>query len=117
MRLPVRARAFAGALILLCATIAACSDSNAPDNITVQVKDNSFDPMTATVGTGATVTWNWAGANQHNVTWVNTSGTSNSPTQATGTFTRTFSNTGTYDYYCTLHGTATTGMRGSVVVQ
>jgi plastocyanin len=48
---------------------------------------------------------------------VNQSGTSNSPTQKAGTFSRSFSNAGSFDYFCTVHGTATTGMRGSVVVQ
>jgi len=97
--------------------VLSCSDSTAPNQATVQVRDNTFDPATATIQAGGTVTWQWAGQAQHNVTWVNPSGTSDSPTQATGTYTRNFSGAGTYDYFCTVHGTATSGMRGSVVVQ
>lgn len=51
------------------------------------------------------------------MTWVVTTGTGNSATQASGTYTRDFSTTGSYDYYCSVHGTATSGMRGTVAVQ
>lgn len=112
-RSTVVALALCGSLLLL----GACGDTTEPTDATVQVQDDTFNPMTATVSTGATVTWNWVGGNDHNVTWVNPAGTSNSPTQATGTFTRNFANAGTFDYFCTVHGTATTGMRGSVAVQ
>jgi plastocyanin len=97
-------------------TALSCSDTTEPPaGATVQVADNSFNPTSATVAAGGTVTWQWAGATGHNVTWVTAS--TNSPTQATGTYTRAFSAAGSYDYYCTLHGTATTGMRGTVTVQ
>jgi len=99
-------------------TALSCSDTTEPPaGATVQVVDNSFNPTSATVAAGGTVTWQWAGSAQHNVTWVNQSGTSDSPTQTTGTYTRNFSAAGTYDYFCSLHGTATTGMQGTVTVQ
>jgi len=94
-----------------------CSDSTAPNATTVQVKDDLFDPTSASIAAGGTVTWQWGGSNQHNVTWVTQSGTSDSPTQVTGTYNRNFSGAGTFDYYCTIHGTETSGMHGSVVVQ
>lgn len=107
------------ASLLLAGTLlaTACGESTAPAQNTVQVKDNFFDPATLTVSAGQRVTWQWAGSNPHNVTWVTTSGAGNSPTQTTGTYSRDFSAAGTYEYYCTIHGTPTSGMRGSVVVR
>lgn len=93
-------------------------NSTGPTGATiVDVNDNSFSPANQTVAVGGTVEWDWKGMAGHNVTWVTTSGTGNSATQSTGTYTRTFGTPGTYDYYCSIHGTATTGMHGSIVVQ
>jgi plastocyanin len=106
------------ALLASLAAAFACSDSTSPStgNV-VKVKDNFFDPATLTVAVGQKVTWQWAGSNPHNVTWVTSSGTGNSATQTSGTYDRDFSAAGTYDYYCTIHGTPTSGMRGSIVVR
>ena len=117
MRLSVRRSLPALLLAGLTFTVLSCSDSTAPNAVGVQVKDNSFDPASASIAAGGTVTWQWTGTAQHDVTWVTQSGTSNSPLQATGTYTRNFSAAGTYDYFCSVHGTATSGMRGSVAVQ
>lgn len=119
MRLRVRFLSFTVAATAGLALLGtACGDNTGPGGETVvSVSDNSFSPASATVAPGGTVRWNWLGSAQHNVTWVNPAGTSNSPTQSSGTFTRNFSNAGTFDYFCTIHGTATSGMRGSVVVQ
>lgn len=109
-------RLFTIALLVL--AVGACSsDSSGPaDEATVSVSDNSFGPGSLTVDPGTTVTWEWEGAAAHNVTW--TSGTpAASATQSAGTYERTFGTAGTFDYYCTLHGTPTTGMRGTVTVQ
>jgi plastocyanin len=105
-------------LVLLVLAIGACSDeTTAPDETTVTVRDDMFDPSSVNVGVGDEVTWQWSGQNQHNVTWVVPGGAANSATQTSGTFSRTFGAAGTFEYYCTVHGTATTGMRGSIVVQ
>jgi len=82
----------------------------------VTVRDNFFDPNAVTVSLGGTVTWTWQGANSHNVTWVS-GGFTNSGTQAAGSHEVTFNSAGTFQYYCTIHGTPTSGMRGSVAVQ
>jgi plastocyanin len=117
MRLTVRRTVTTFMLVGLGLAVSSCSDSTAPNEATVQVEDNFFDPASASLAAGGTVSWQWGGSNQHNVTWVTQSGTSNSPTQVTGSYTRNFSAAGTFDYYCTIHGTPTSGMRGSVVVR
>jgi plastocyanin len=104
------------ALLLAGLVLAGCSDETTqPSGNTVGVNDNSFSPSTLTVTAGTTVTWDWNGGNSHNVTWVDGTPAA-SATQATGTYTRTFATAGAYDFYCTLHGTPTTGMRGSITV-
>jgi len=106
-------------LIVAVLVVGACSsDTSGPsqNQTTVNVNDDSFAPGALTVTTGATVTWDWKGGNPHNVTWVGAGAPAASATQTTGTYQRTFSAAGTYDYYCTVHGTPTSGMRGSVTV-
>ena len=66
------------------------------------------------VGTGGTVTWNWAGG-PHSVEWktgpvVLTS----SSVMSSGTYSVTFTTPGTYTYDCAVHGAA---MSGTVVVR
>lgn len=84
----------------------------------VSVRDNlTFSPPAILVSPGATVTWTWQGGLVHNVVWVAAS-LPNSPDQATGTFQATMpSDAGTHVYYCTFHGSPTSGMRGTVQVQ
>jgi len=87
-----------------------------PATADVSVQDNIFDDDYVVVAAGGTVTWTWAGSNQHNVTWVS-DGLTDSPTQAAGTHSVTFDTPGTYVYYCSIHGSPTSGMRGTVVVK
>jgi len=83
----------------------------------VSVRDNVFDPAAITVSPGATVTWTWAGNEPHNVTWVE-SDLTDSSTQTSGTYQAAMpSASGELVYYCTLHGTPTGGMRGTVQIQ
>ena len=77
----------------------------------IAVADNSFTPRATTVPSGTTGTWTWGGAAHHNVTFDDGAA---SATQITGTYARTFSAAGTFNYHCTIHGT---GMSGSVTVQ
>jgi plastocyanin len=76
----------------------------------VTVSDNYFSPASTTVAAGA-VTWTWSGSMSHNVTFDDGNA---SPTQATGTYTRRFSVSGSYSYHCTIHGAA---MSGTVTVK
>jgi len=79
----------------------------------VTVGDNFFSPVQDTVGLGGTVTWRWTGINRHQVTFDD--GAPGSDTLTTGTFSRTFNATGTYTYFCAVHGRAV--MNGAVIVQ
>ena len=77
----------------------------------VAVGDNIFTPASIVVAVGTTVTWTWSpNVTTHNVVFPD--GTK-SPDQATGTYSRTFSAAGTFNYSCTLHS----GMNGTVKVQ
>jgi plastocyanin len=80
----------------------------------VSVRNNSFSPATLGVDAGSTVFWVWAsGGTLHNVTFDDDVASGN---LGDGTFERTFSEPGTYPYHCTIHGSATAGMRGTVTV-
>lgn len=82
----------------------------------VDIRDDYFNPNSATVTAGTTVTWTWRGATGHNVTFED--GVGSSDTQNSGTHNRTFQNPGTYRYRCTIHSTAFgSGMSGEIVVQ
>lgn len=89
----------------------------------ISVNNNSFSPGAKTIAVGANVKWAWnscSGADPyggtatcfaHSVTFDD--GTA-SPVQDQGTFNRTFTVAGTYNYHCSVHGTA---MSGSITVQ
>jgi plastocyanin len=72
----------------------------------------TFSPPTFTVKVGTTVTWVNKDTVTHTVTSNGTSlfDSGNLPTG--GVFKYTFTHTGTYQYYCTLH----TFMRGTIIV-
>jgi plastocyanin len=101
----------------LAAVLVACSDSGGPGTQSdIEVRDNAFSPSALTADAGTTLTWEWTGGSPHNVTWVGPGAPAASATQTAGTYQRTFDAAGVYDYYCTIHGTPTSGMRGSVTV-
>lgn len=96
----------------------------------VQVADNRFEPATIEVEVGTTVTWTHSGSNPHTVTAADGSWDSNPDCNGFAdagaghcmtngqTFQHTFSEPGTYTYYCKLHGTADgQGMAGTIVVR
>ena len=83
-----------------------------PTTNSVTVGNNFFNPGDIAAATGTTVTWTWAsGATDHNVTFDDGI---HSPTQSSGTYTRTFTAAGTFPYHCTIHGAAV--MHGTVTV-
>ncbi|CAN5796897.1 hypothetical protein BH11PLA1_BH11PLA1_13110 [soil metagenome] len=100
--------------------------------VDVSVNDFFFDTTTAgnpgtgtpstTINVGDTVRWTWLGARTHTVTSV-MSGMFDSGFQNTGfIFQSTFTDAGTFNYFCQLHGFhdmgtgMTGGMAGSIIV-
>ena len=75
---------------------------------TTAVKDDLFEPADVEIATGEAVEWKWEGKNPHNVAGSDFK----SKIQTSGTFTRTFAKTGSFDYRCEVHPT----MKGKVVV-
>jgi plastocyanin len=101
--------------------VAACSEystgpgdpgDGAPPAATasVNVEDDQFVRAAVQVLQGGQVQWTWRGDSQHNVTFT---GGPASPTQASGSFQRTFPTAGTFNYLCTIHGQS---MSGTVTV-
>jgi plastocyanin len=98
-----------------------------PSTIGVTVRNDNFlsdrngsvNPAVDTVAVNGTVTWTWAGgALTHNVTSTGSpSFTSSATKSAPATHAFTFATAGIYNYFCTIHGTPTTGMRGRIVVR
>jgi plastocyanin len=88
---------------------------------TVDVSNNTFSPSAVAVTPGGTVTFRWtAGAANHNVIPVAPATVPNSGAtlrDAPFSFDAIFPVAGTYRFYCSAHGSADAGMRGSVLVQ
>ena len=100
------------------------TSTGATSFVTVQVADNEFQPESFQLKSGGTVTFVWQnGAGPHNVTPVapNTIPASTNPAppgthSAPFSFDAMFPAPGTFAFFCGVHGTPTSGMRGSVTV-
>jgi len=108
-----------GALVALFAVVPLAGAAPLAATQTVSVKDNLFEPKTITVNGGDTVTWQYAGQNEHTVTADD--GSFDSGDLKTGektSFSFTFTKSGTFAYHCKYHGGAGgQGMSGVVMVQ
>ena len=92
-----------------------------PTPVTIQLRSdggNRFEPANVTIPVGTTVTWTWV-SGVHDVTPAGSPvfPPSGAPVQPPHTFSHTFASAGTYIYFCTVHGTATTGMHGTIEVR
>lgn len=75
-----------------------------------------FDPAAVRVSTGTTVVWEWTGlGSSHNVIAEDGSFESELVADEGHTFSQTFEEPGTVEYYCTPHRTM--GMKGVLVVE
>lgn len=101
-------------LLLITLFYTGCSEdetTNTPppsDQNAVSIINLTFNPANRTVSAGTTITW----TNNDNVSHTVTSGTPQNPTPNLfdsgsippgGTFQHTFSQAGTFAYYCTIH--------------
>ncbi|HQY86092.1 MAG TPA: plastocyanin/azurin family copper-binding protein [Ilumatobacteraceae bacterium] len=83
--------------------------------------DNNFLPQVLTIAAGTEVLFENNGRNDHDVTPVGdleraTWGVAPAAFAPTGTYSHVFTQPGRYEYFCTIHGTATAGMIGTIVV-
>ena len=119
--------------IAACAALFGCSNSNSPTyggggggggtmggghTTNLAVNNNVFSPTPDTVSAG-TVTFTWATpSNGHSVIWDSGPGTlpMNTAVMTSGTYSPTLVH-GTYQYHCSVHGAAGSGMHGTIVVQ
>ena len=85
------------------------------EEVTVRMEDNFFAPANITVEPGTTVTWVQSGDNPHTTTSYDGLWDSGMIEGGSGgTFSFTFEEPGTYDYFCIPHEDL--GMVGSVTV-
>jgi plastocyanin len=95
--------------------------SGQPGANQVFMQGSAFNPTTRTVSAGTTVTW----VNKDGVAHTATSSSvpagaatfSSGNVGANGQFQVTFATAGTYQYYCTIHGSPGAGMHGTIIVQ
>jgi|tagenome__1003787_1003787.scaffolds.fasta_scaffold20564926_1 plastocyanin len=85
----------------------------------VNVSDNQFSPASLTISAGTTVVWTWGpSAHNHNVApAASEPARSGNPVNGPHTYQYKFNTPGTYVYFCEVHGTPTTGMKGTIIVQ
>jgi plastocyanin len=103
-------------------TATATTGGGPPPGPTVQVRNNFFDPAIISISVGQTVTWVWENdqIGLHNVLPDDrsTPGRSGEPESGPLTFSYTFTEVGTFRYYCQVHGALNgVGMAGRVIVQ
>jgi plastocyanin len=114
------------ALLSVSIAIVACNNDMGTNNgggggvpNAVTVNDNFFSPANMMVSKGTTVTWSWKGNSNHTVT----SGEPNDDSAGSlfdfgpmnsGSAQFTFNNSGTFHYFCRIHGAS---MSGTITVQ
>lgn len=124
--------AFPVVAVSLAVACAACGSSGATDGaasattlapvqsgeVVVAAGDNTFTPQQVTVTEGSTVTFTNEGRNQHNVIAVaDTPFSAETASFEPGeSFHWKASKPGVYHYFCSIHGTATAGMTGTIQV-
>src|SRR5258708_17140460 len=110
----IRTAQVAAVLLVTGAVLApgvAASVSHAASSHSVVLRHNRFSPRKIVVHRGDTVTWLWRdGKTQHNVVSNNFHGLLNP--KSSGSFTKRFTRSGSYSYFCTIHA----GMTGTIVV-
>lgn len=88
----------------------------------VDVGDNDYSPTEIEIEVGDTVRWTHVGDGNHSVTAEDESFDSHPDCPADcmqngDTFVHTFEDSGSYEYYCRIHGVNGGAMRGTVTVQ
>jgi len=76
---------------------------------------NVFVPAVTNINAGDQVTWNWV-SSFHSTTSTNSSWPDTGLKNSGFSFSHTFPTGGAFFYFCTQHGTPTTGMKGAIFV-
>ena len=102
------------------------SDASVPEDVVVidtnpaavTALDNSFRPENIEVAAGTEVVWTNKGRNEHNNLHVvgDDWGVDVDDFQPGAAYSHTFDEAGVYRYYCSIHGTTSAGMIGTIVV-
>ena len=117
--------AFAGVAVAACGSNTSSSQTlngkkfrveTGTRSVTVDMVDNNFQPEYVTVRAGTKVTFLNRGHNRHNVFSVDDGFTSSGFLGRGDSWKVTFKDAGDYPLYCSLHGTATSGMVGGIRV-
>lgn len=88
----------------------------ATPTVTVQSIDNTFRPDRIEIAPGTEVVWVNRGRNEHDIASESGFGVSAADFQPGDEYRHVFTEPGEYPYHCTIHGTATVGMMGTIVV-
>jgi plastocyanin len=101
--------------------VLAATATAAPAFVTVQLLSsggNRFSPTALTIARGTTVRFDWVGG-FHDVTANGSPSfqSSGAPIAAPHTYDVTFTTAGTFNYFCSIHGSPGAGMHGAIVVQ
>lgn len=97
-------------------------DERGNAEVTVVMRDNTFEPKVVRVDPGTKVTWVNKGANVHNVVPNVAGQMPRLPADETTdlrpgeTASHTFTEAGVVRYYCKIHGIPASGQRGAIVV-
>ena len=108
--------------VALIAPLAGCASDDPTLVVGVEetnfVLDNTFRPGEIEVAAGTTVVWENRGRNDHNILPVDGKawGISTDLFAPGDSYQHRFTEPGTFAYYCSLHGTTTKGMVGTIVV-
>lgn len=126
---PRRTAARLLAVVLVPGLLVACGDASGPSgsaDATIEMTSSSsgygsgtsfgFSPRVDTVSVGDTVAWTNGTSDTHTVTHDGGAWESGD-ISGDGSYTRAFQETGEYGYHCTYHGSAGSGMYGTIVVE
>jgi plastocyanin len=102
--------------VALAPTIASARVETADKVVTIHIRDNVFTPSALNVANGTTVRWVNDGHNTHNVTPDSGHAYGSRNLKPGTSYVHTFSRAGSYAYYCTLHGTPTSGQHADLAV-
>lgn len=104
-------------------TVAASEEEFPANGVTESVLalDNNYIPQVLEIAAGTEVLWENNGRNVHDIipaddptaaSW----GVVQADFEPTDTYSYVFTKPGTYTYYCTIHGTPTAAMFGTIIV-